>query len=412
MVISISLVGSIVYSTVSSNVTLRSSGNIVVSSIVAQSGSATDIQSAVNYAAANGISDVTIPGGVYDFVPDGQSWHVVNIPDGVNLCGAPTVRDANGQVIEWGTILRMPFQAPQNSRFFNVLGTTGTRISDIKFVGYREIDENCGNVYTAIYANNAHDFRFDHLSILNVAGQSIITFGSNGVIDHCRFVNNKNVYVTALYNDCTVLYAVAVNGDGQIWESNIGDVLGHYTSRTVFIEDNYFEGWRHCVSSNQRAHYVFRYNVERNNGYGSIDGHGREGSGSGEGTRALEVYGNDFGEPVWGEFAVQLRGGGGVFFNNDVDGYGVDPNQYNQYSAFVAMIQYTPDEYPEQQIKDVWIWNNNLTPVGADLWDAGWGGISQTSILEDEEFFLRAPNQSLDGFTYSPYQYPHPLVSD
>lgn len=412
LVVTLSLVSPIVYTALSSNVTIRSSGQITISDVLANSGSASDIQAAVNYAAANGLSKVTIPEGVYDFVPAGKSWVTVTIPNGVDLFGAPTVRDSTGHVIEWGTVLRMPFQASENSRFFTVMGTTGTRISDIEFVSYRDLDENCGTRYTAIYVYNSRDFRFDHLSLLNIAGQSIMTRNSNGVIDHCKFVNNKNVYVTAAYADCTVWYGVAVNGDGKLWETNIGDVLGHYTSRTVFIEDNYFEGWRHSVCSNQRGHYVYRYNTERKNGYGSVDAHGREGSGSGEGTRAIEVYGNDFAEPVWGNFAVQLRGGGGVFFSNTVNGYGTNGNQYDQYSAFVAMIQYTPDSYPEQQVKDVYIWGNTLIPSTADLWDAAWGGIAQTSIVENEEFFLRAPSQSLDGFTYTPYTYPHPLVTD
>jgi hypothetical protein len=35
-----------------------------------------------------------------------------------------------------------------------------------------------------------------------------------------------------------------------------------------------------------------------------------------------------------------------------------------------------------------------------------------TLVIEDEDFFLRAPSKELDGFTYQPYTYPHPLVSD
>lgn len=412
LLVFVSLGGSIVYSALSVTVTIQAGGTISLSSVLAESGSATDIESAIDYAVNHGITNVHIPAGIYDFVPVGQSWRVVRIPDGISLFGEPTVRDANGQVISWGTILRMPFEAPESSYFFYVYGTTGTRISDIEFMGYREINENSGAHYSAIKVTNSQDFRFDHLYILNIAGTSIMTSNSNGVIDHCKFVNNKNVYVTALYHDCTVFYGVGVSGDGQTWETNIKDVLGHYTSRTVFIEDNYFEGWRHCVSSNQRAHYVFRYNTERDNGYGSIDGHGREGSGSGEGTRAIECYGNDFAEPTWGDMGVQLRGGGGVFFDNIVTGYGLTGTSISQYNAFVCMIQYTPDSYPDQQIKDVWIWDNTLTPSNADLWDAAWGGISQTAIEENEEFFLHAPNQSVNGFTYTPYTYPHPLVTD
>ena len=407
----VTLVTPIVYTVLSGNVTIPSSGQIGLTSIVANSGSASDIQAAVNYAAANGISNVTIPQGAYDFVAVGQTWVHVSIPTGIDIYGASTQRDSNGHVIEWGTVLRMPFEAPENSRFFTVYGTTGTRISDIKFVGYRELNANSDAHYTAIFVQYSSNFRVDHCSFLNVAGQCVQIQESNGVVDHCDFVNNKNVYVTNIYNDCTVWYGVAVNGDNDLWVSDISDVLGASTSCTVFIEDNYFEGWRHSVASNRGAHYVFRYNVERKNGYGSIDAHGREGDGSSLGTRAIEVYGNNFGDPVWGDMGVQLRGGGGVFFDNNVDGYGLTGTAISQYSAFVCMVQYTPDDYPDQQIKDVWIWDNTLTPSGADLWDAAWGGIAHNGIEEGSEFYLRAPSQSLDGFTYTAYPYPHPLVT-
>lgn len=412
LVMLVTLVSPIVYTALSDNVTIPSSGQIKLTRVVASSGSASDIQAAVNYAVANGLSNVTIPEGVHDFVAIGQTWVTVSVPDGINIYGASAERDLKGHVIGWGTVLRMPFEAPENSRFFTVQETTGTRISGIKFVGYRELNENSDAHYTAISITYSSNFRVDHCSFFNLGGKGVHIQESNGVVDHSVFINNKNVYVTNNFKDCTVWYGIAIFGDNNLWESDISDVLGAYTSRTVFIEDNYFEGWRHSVSSNQGAHYVFRYNVERNNGYGSIDAHGREGDGSSIGTRAIEVYGNDFADPVWGDMGVQLRGGGGVFFNNVVDGYGLTGTAISQYSAFVCMIQYTPDDFPVQQIHDVWIWGNTLTPSGADLWDAAWGGIAQNGIEEDSEFYLRAPSYSLDGFTYTPYTYPHPLVTD
>ena len=33
-------------------------------------------------------------------------------------------------------------------------------------------------------------------------------------------------------------------------------------------------------------------------------------------------------------------------------------------------------------------------------------------MAEDKDYYLRAPNQSDDGFTWTPYIYPHPLVTN
>jgi len=404
LAIATTIISQIGCATLSINVPpIPAKGTIGSSQIVASSGSARDIQDALNIAAAQGITKVVIPEGTFDFATG--SWQTVNIPSGVSLFGAPTQRDPNGQVVEWQTILRMPFDAPEKSMWFSVQGASDVRVSDIKMVGYREIDSNNKKHYRGFDIRNSANFRIDHCYLRNICGEGILIKSSNGVVDHSRFVNNP-AYVHAYYSECTVWYAIAPSGDGVTWETNIQDVLGYYTSRSVFIEDNYFEGWRHTVASNLGAHYVYRYNTERKNGYGTVDAHGHEPYLS---TRCIEVYDNDFGGPVWGDFAVQLRGGGGVFFNNKVDGYGTQTSPAD-YTAFVCMIQYTPNAYPDEQVKDVWIWNNSLTPAGADLWDAGWG--SNNPIYENEHFFLRAPDQTLDGFEYTPYQYPHPLATE
>ena len=99
LVVCVSLGGSIVHSALSSSITIQASGTISLSYVLAQSGSASDIESAIDYAVDHGISNVQIPAGVYDFISVGQSWHYVTIPEGINLFGAPTQRDANGQVI-------------------------------------------------------------------------------------------------------------------------------------------------------------------------------------------------------------------------------------------------------------------------------------------------------------------------
>jgi len=358
------------------------------------------MQKAVNIIASSpdNIKIVQLPEGDYDFLT--SSWKPLKLFNGVQLFGYPTIRDPNGQVISWGTRIHMPFEAPENSLFFEVTDSTKPRITDIQLIGYREKNSASKTKYRAASFNRCTDLRVDHCNFYNIAGQCIQTFSSNGVIDHNRLINDKNVYVTAAYNDCTVLYAVAVNGDGVTWEP-LSEVLGKYTKRTVFIEDCHFEGWRHAVMSHQRGHYVYRHNTEANNGYGTVDAHGREGTGQGEGTRLIEVYENSFSSPKWGDFAIQLRGGAAVIFNNKAEGYGTKTSP-SDYSAFVVMAQYTPDTYPEQQIKDVYIYKNSLLPTDADIYDASYG--DKNPVRLNQEFFLTAPAN------YIQYSYPHPLT--
>jgi len=422
------IISQIGYATLSSNFILPVIGTIVPSQVVhAGSGSAKDIQNALNIAAAQGITKVVIPEGTFDFVKVGESWMTVNVPDGVSIFGASTERTSglpvpvegmnpNNQVVEWRTVLRMPFEAPEGSWWFSIRGD-GVRVSDIKMVGYRDIDPSSTRRYTAFDIRNSANFRIDHVYLRNICGVGVNAMGANGVVDHSRLVNNP-VYVHPTHSLCSVWYGVAMSGTADTssgaegpWETNIQDVLGKYTSRTVFIEDNYFEGWRHVAGSNRGGHYVFRYNTERKNGYGSIDGHGYENSLTS--TRCIEAYGNDFGNAVWGRAAVFHRGGGGVYFNNladDTYGYvdiGNPPYAPTDYCAVICLIQkQSPITRPEQLVKDVWIWGNTIAP-GRDEWSAGGSGIT-----ENQEFFLREPDQALDGFTYTPYVYPHPLVTD
>jgi len=413
---------------------IQSSGTIGGSQVAATSGSARDIQDAVNIAAAQGIGRVVIPEGIFDFVSVGESWMTVNVPDGVSIFGAPTERTSglpvpaqgmnpNNQVVTWRTILRMPFEAPEDAIWFNVRGDN-VRVSDIKMVGYREINPNSARRYRGFDIRNSANFRIDHVYLRNICGRGVLAVNANGVVDHSKLVNDPfDVYAPS--SSCTVWYAVSISGDDWTWEYNIANLLGHYTPYTVFIEDNYFEGWRHTTTANRGGHFVYRYNTERKHGYGTVDGHGGKDPADWLSTRAMEVYNNDFGDVATfteshhvgtAQMGVQLRGGGGVFFNNIVDGYGTTTSPAD-YSAFVCMIQYTPNTgswhnipYADQQVKDVWIWGNTLTPAGADLWDAGWG--SNNPIYENEHFFLRAPDLALDGFEYTPYQYPHPQATE
>jgi hypothetical protein len=67
---------------------------------------------------------VYIPAGTFNFVEVEEDWTdaAVNVPAGINIFGAPTERDANDQVIEWKTILRLPWDATAGNSWFTFTG--------------------------------------------------------------------------------------------------------------------------------------------------------------------------------------------------------------------------------------------------------------------------------------------------
>jgi hypothetical protein len=367
--------------------------------VLANSGSAKDIQIAVDEAFAQGIQNVIIPGGVFNFVEAGEPWMTVEIPAGVNIFGALTDRDAYGQVVEWKTILVMPYEVTEgyHTSFFKTSANQNFRFSDIKLVGYREIDPNSDTRYFGIEVFHCKDFRVDHSSFRNLAGCGVEAIGSCGVVDHDRFVNSVG-HVEDAYNNCTVWYGVNVSRGSEIqdWEADVTKVFGHYTGYTVFVEDCYFEKWRHCTVGNYGAHVVTRHNkVKDVFAYAVIDAHGYgyiKGDGTvSRGTRAMEIYDNQFLNPIQWANAIWIRGGAAIIFNNVAEGF----------SQFLFMSQEASDEVPECQVHDVWIWNNNIGDATVSEWHG-----DKNPIVENADYFRHAPGT----FDYVPYQYPHPLT--
>ena len=87
-----------VISSLMNDVVIRSTGRISTVAY-ARSGSAKDIQAVADQvAAAGGIGNVYIPAGTFNFVEIGESWMTVDVPAGMSLFGAPTERDADGQI--------------------------------------------------------------------------------------------------------------------------------------------------------------------------------------------------------------------------------------------------------------------------------------------------------------------------
>ena len=392
-------------------VVVKSIGEISTPNLTAKSGSATDIQLTVDaVASSGGVGNVFIPEGTFNFIEVDEPWMTVEIPAGVNIFGAPTERDANGQVVEWKTILVIPWDVPGSWEYggkswFKIVGNSDPnkhfQFSDIKLVGYRSIDSSSTFVQKAIAIENVVDFRVDHCYFENVCLGSVTAINSNGVIDHCFLVNTYGVVKPSIA-DCTVFYGVDVaRGYGDLWEDDISKVLGQYTPYTVFIENCYFSKWRHCVAANSGAHYVFRHNIiEGDYAYGSLDAHGW-GSMSGGvitqvGTRAMEVYNNSFltPNPVYTPDAIYFRGGGGIVFSNTFEGY----------TRINFLLREAQTEVSKCWPHDIWIWDN-VIPSSSNL-VVVYNDPVKGAPQENVDYFLHAPH----SITYMPYPYPHPLT--
>lgn len=398
-------ISSVISSSVNS-ITIGNNGRISIPNVTAKSGSAKDIQDAVNWVAANGgVGNVHIPEGTFNFVNVGEPWTTVSILAGVNVFGALTDRDANGQVIMWKTVLVMPWDVPGNDTvgvpiWFQITGNKDpnkpSRFSDIKLVGYRDIDPTSKSLHYALSIHNVLDWRVDHCYFRHTCN-GMIVYGTSfrGVIDHCKFINQYGVPYGPPSNDFqdhTIGYGVAAYRETTAWETDISKVLGQYTDYTVFIEDCTFTRWRHCIALNVGAHFVFRHSIITGDfGMGSLDGHGADTPSVG--TRAIEAYENVFSAPnyelVMSPTVLWYRAGSGAVFNNTITGYAQLAELSREGTATIS--------YPN----DLWFWNNTgVTSV-----------VPYDGITEGVQYHLDAPLiANGDPFNYTPYQYPHPLT--
>jgi hypothetical protein len=209
------------------------------------------------------------------------------------------------------------------------------------------------------------------------------------VIYKNNFINN---YAPDLHN---LGYGVVVYGGG-VWPA-----LSLGTEKAVYVEDNYFEGNRHNIASNNGSVYVFRYNkvvgTDAAKDYAMTDAHGR--SSSPRGSRSFEIYNNAYSTRLSSGLqrsAVGIRGGDGVIFNNTA------PASISR-TVELMVEGFGCGTYPgPDQSRSVYIWNNSANPQNGYTTN----GIANTcpaSLGLNRDYFL-SPKPG-----YTPYTYPHPL---
>jgi hypothetical protein len=184
------------------------------------------------------------------------------------------------------------------------------------------------------------------------------------------------------------------------------------THEATFVEDCYFKGCSHPTDAFGGGHYVLRYSELVDNA--SVGGHGPGFDDSHRGTRCTEIYENiiqktDKVSYDYRWVGMSVRAGGGVVYNNHF--------VYCRYAMLFTIDNFDsyvdddhdgiPDYPALDQVQEKWIWDNALdsTPQLV-LYN---NDLAALLIQEDRDYFLRAPTVELDGFTYTPYTYPHPL---
>jgi hypothetical protein len=359
--------------------------------VYARSGSAADLQAAINRAKTG--DTISVPAGRFSFKG------MVNAPDGIYIRGAG--RDKTFLIKSDNTSAAMIIIDARTGKPF--------KFSDITLQGRLDALQGTnrtvvvttitdGGLYIRGAAKNFKIFNARFTKFLRAGiefqGDAGTVPGEQmGVIYRNEFIDNWYVNLG---------YGVAVDGSVKAWNRPIA--LG--TANAVFVEDNLFNRNRHCVMATNGANYVARHNTVQNNyqDAAAFDAHGLSPSWP-RGTRSVEIYANTVTNAITRWAGAGIRGGSGVIWGNTWKGvsHGVavvleDPPPAHRLTAYPALDQIGNPN-------DLYIWNNTSSgdsvyknPTsnsrGIDYW-----------LMQGRDYFLTAKPG------YKPYPYPHPLRS-
>lgn len=385
---SVMLVAVIIFSPVislqMSSLTINSIGQILSPIIIAGSGSAEDIQAAIDLAIATRAVLVEIPAGDFEFNPSGLEHVSFNVPDYVlTIRGAGignTILNMTSQPVEWYGMFLITDSARTGG---------SVRVTGITFNGF--VDPLAVYPTVGVRVRAITDFRIDHCEFLDFESAAIGSDNSAGYSEH-RGVIDHNIFDNP-YKDDPVYTGSKMWGYGIISTSDytVGEYkhpvdyyLGQYDGKDdiIYIEDNVFKRCRHSIASNQNAWYVARHNEfhdVRPFNYGHVDVHGASGPNT-AGGRGLESYNNLFVGYGGSNDAHWLRGGSGVVFNNTYQNMHSGTELYNEDEAF--------------KVQDLYIWDNTPESV-----------VDYDDYTEGVDYYVGQP---LPG--YISYPYPHPLT--
>lgn len=394
-------------------------------------GSAASVQGLHN-AVLNG-DTITIPAGTF-------TWNTqVHITKNITLSGAG--QDATVIVDNVSKVGGGDGTIPL---FFT--GITGSlRITGFTVRGMAQDTSNF-NKGTIVVRGTTHSTRIDHITFDRPGTGAVHLTGVWGVVDHCYFnePNGKN--------------GVHVGGSGfgdESWEAptNLGSGEGVYIEDCTFIGSGGGSGA--AVNPHEGGRVVFRHNTLRDQNTG---GHGTEGTRT-RGMRSFEIYQNTFTvEDLIMDKCIQLRGGTGVVWGNVARGAGggsqtgyknfvvglnfrsftnyntnfgsctgsnpwdqnSDPIGYaaiDQVGRGMALdgIRGNPPinqrsgtaTWPRNQLEPVYVWSNNWTPVPNN--PGSYISQNQSPSIVIGRDIINNGNTPKPGYT--PFVYPHPLVT-
>jgi hypothetical protein len=392
-----------------STTVINSTGAILTNKVMAKSGSPTDIQNAIDSVYSLGGGTVYVPAGNFTFNPthhDINANYGVMIPGGVSVIGAGINKTILTETVNPGNYATggnpVMFYV-HDGHYRTAWWPSGkpVRISGFTFKGFVDTEDTTNNI--GIQVATTRDFRIDHNMFIDFSSNAIGTSNTNLGVDHpnntmCGVIDHNVItqpYKLISGKGNTWGYGIIVGG--QIQHDNesgswlpITNYLGRYTNDVVYVENNIFHYTRHAISENAGGFYVARYNTFYDGiPFAQIDIHGFNGG------RGLEAYNNTIIGPYQQQIGIQVRGGGGVIYNNTI------LNLNTGVKIFVD--PGTPQPY--WLIHDLWIWGNTVS-AGKTPFVDGTDGNRTLNV----DYFLRAPTLGQDGFTYTPYPYPHPLT--
>ena len=322
-------------------------------------------------------------------------------------------------------------------------GITGNlRVTAFTIRGQAQ-DNQGFNQGTIAISGSSHSVRVDHVSIVRPGTGAFVIRGVWGVSDHC-YVDGSN-----LKQGWQVFGA---NFADEIWEAptNLGSGEGFYIEDSTFVGNG--TGGAGATDCTQGGRIVFRHNTVINSNAGT---HGTEGQRF-RGVRRFEFYQNTFTCTISQMArAILLRGGTGVIWGNTFSGndathtgytnaiatddyrvwnsfqpWGVcnGSNPWDQNSDQVGyaaidqvgrgmaldQIRGNPPinqrtgtaAWPRNQSEPVYVWSNNWHAIpnnpGSYIQD-------NQNVVQIGRDIINNGNTPMPGYT--PYGYPHPLVS-
>jgi hypothetical protein len=420
-----------VFSSLTQNIVIQSTAMIGSPGMIAPSGSPADIQATVNAVNNAGGGTVYVPAGTFHW--NGQT---VTIPGGVNVIGASYAgcmsHGDNWQSYTATTILHDDYvvTTPRDWAMFYVNGYNNpkqTRISGIQFEHTPPLTAATEWMVDKIYAIDllqAKNFRIDHCTFINFIGMAIENeatspstgSSSYGLVDHCVLDWPYKLVPEPTGTGWQAGYGLDCLGNmaesyGN-WIDDVSLYAGKYGAISdvalMIAEDCHISRSRHAIDASAGGVIVPRfclfdhpapYMLQTTNN-GEISSHG--GWGNVQATELLEAYNNTItgstADTDLSTVACRIRGGHGIFYNNHFNP--IYPVNAGWEQRFMLMEL----DNPLHPITQTYIWNNDYSNC------LFLDNRNPSQIVENVNYFLRAPTQAQDGWTYTPYPYPHPLV--